>query len=333
MPKEQIFLTSPEIAALWSHYIQFSATTCFYKHFLHHMVDEEIKTLTEKALAFEKTKMNDIKRIFEEENFPVPHGFNDQDVNLDAPRLFSDLFSLSFVYRVGQMNVSSIATNLTKVARTDIFEFFLTCQQEATILYKYAITLKLAKGIYDRPPKMTYPKQVEYVSPDDHFLGNWFGNKRPLHAFELGEIFFAIERNCIGILLMMGLTQVTSDVELKHYFLKGKRLSEKQVDILNKVLKDEEQIGNIPVSIEVTDSTTAPFSDKLMAFLVTTTTSAGIYLMSYSMSMTMRKDLNARYISLIAEITEFGLEGFQLLIKRGWMEKPPQPINRKQLYE
>ncbi|QPC47431.1 DUF3231 family protein [Mangrovibacillus cuniculi] len=332
MSKEKIILTSPEIAALWSHYIQFSATTCFYKHFLHHMVDEDIQLLVERTLSFETKKMQEIAAILEEETFPIPHGFTDQDIQLETPRLFSDLFALSFVYRVGQLHVPTLATNLTKVARTDVFQFFLNCQQEATQLYKDAIDLMLKKGIYDRPPKMPYPTKVEYISPEEHFLGSWFGEKRPLHAMELSEIFFAIERNCIGILLMMGLLQVTSDVELKQYFLKGKKLSEKQVEVLNKVLKDEEQIGNIPVSIEVTDSTVPPFSEKLMAFLVTTTTSTGLYLMSYALSMTMRKDLNAKYIALIAEIAEFGLEGFQLLIKRGWMEKPPQPINRKNLY-
>ena len=53
MKQHNIRLTSPEIAALWTTYIQNSATICFYKHFLQHTTDSEIKHVVQEALKTE----------------------------------------------------------------------------------------------------------------------------------------------------------------------------------------------------------------------------------------------------------------------------------------
>ncbi|WP_078381715.1 DUF3231 family protein [Sutcliffiella halmapala] len=333
MREHNIQLTTPEIAALWTSYIQNSATMCFYKHFLQQLEDSEIKNVVKDALYLEEIYNKEIKKIFEKEGFPTPDGFTDKDVDLSAPPLYTDLFALSFVYRVGQMLVPFYATILTKVARKDIVEYFDECMRTSTKLYKKSLQLMLSKGIYDRPPKIPYPKEVEYLVVPPTLLEGWFGDKRPLNVLELGEIFYVIERNYIGLVMLMGLIQVTKDKEIKGFFLKGKKLAEKQVELFNKVLKEEEHFGNIPVSIEVTNSTVSPFSEKLLMFLITTTTSAGIYLLSYAMSISIRKDIAAHYSILMAEIAKYGGEGLEIMINRGWMEQPPQSIDRSNLYK
>ncbi|MGM7723915.1 DUF3231 family protein [Metabacillus sp. Hm71] len=332
MEEHNIQLTSPEITGLWTTYIQNSATICFYKHFLQNLQDLEIKKIVEEALSLEQSNMEKIKTIFTSENFPIPKGFSDKDVDLSAPSLYTDLFALSFVYRVGQMTVPYYSTVLTKIARTDVVAFFDECMKSSTELYKRSLNLMLSKGIYDRPPKIPYPNEVEFMKKQQSLLSLWFGEKRPLNAIELGEIFYTIERNYIGFLLLMGLIQVMKDKEIKEYLKKGKKLSERQVDIFNKILKEDEHLGNIPVSLEITESTVSPFSDRLILFLITTTSSAGIYLLSYAMSISLRKDIVAQYVLLIQEIMNYSEEGLMIMIKRGWMEQPPQPINRHDLY-
>jgi len=333
MEEHNIQLTTPEIASLWTSYIQNSATICFYKHFLQYLQDSEIKPIVEEALFLEQSYIKNIETIFNEEGFPIPKGFSDNDVDLSAPALFTDLFALSFVYRVGQLTVPYYATTLTKVARTDVVHFFDECLKTRTNLYKKSLNLMLSKGIYDRPPKITYPKKVEYIKKQESIVGTWFSEKSPLNALELGEIFYTIERNYIGLVLLIGLIQVMKDKEIKDYLLKGKKLAEKQIYVFNKILRKEDHLGNIPVSMEVTDSAVPPFSDKLILFLVSTTTSTGIHLLSYAMSTTMRKDLIVQYTLLLTEITYFGGEGLELMIKRGWLEQPPQSINRNHINE
>jgi hypothetical protein len=72
---------------------------------------------------------------------------------------------------------------------------------------------------------------VEYIKHQQTLLGSWFGEKRQMNALGLGEIFYTIERNYIGIILLMGLIQVTKDNEIKEFLLKGKKLAENQVEV------------------------------------------------------------------------------------------------------
>ncbi len=328
MEQHKIDLTTPEMTALWTTYIQNTAIICFYQHFITYIQDAEIKPIVEEALQLTNNYINEIKDILIKDNFPIPKGFSEKDVNPSAPPLFTDLFSLSFVYRVGQMNVEYYAKTLTKVARSDVVQFLDNALSTTTQLYKKSLHLMLSKGIYDRPPKIPYPHKVEYIEKDPSLLQSLFGEKRSMNSMELGEIFYTIERNCIGLLLLFGLIQVTKDKEIKDYLIRGKQLAEKQIEIFNKVLKDEGHIGNIPVSMEVTDSTESPFSNRLILFIISTTTTIGIQLLGYSMSVTLRKDITIHYVQLILEIMKYGEKGLDLLINRGWMEKPPQSINR-----
>ncbi|TYR81478.1 DUF3231 family protein [Priestia megaterium] len=331
MEEHTIQLTTPEITALWTSYIQSSATICFYKHFLQYLQDSEIKPIVEEALFLEQTCRKKVEAIFTEEKFPIPKGFSDKDVDLSAPPLYTDLFALSFVYRVGQVAVPYYATVLTKVGRSDIVAFFDECLQMTTKLYKKALNLMFSKGIYDRPPKIPYPNQAEFIQKQETLLSTWFGDKRPLNAAELGEIFYTIERNYIGIVLLIGLIQVMKDKEIKEYLIKGKKLAEKQINLLNMILKKENHLGNIPVSMEVTESTDSPFSDRLILFVITLTTSTGIYLLAYTMSTAMRKDLLAHYSMLMLEIMKYSEDGLELMINRGWLDQLPQSPDRDKL--
>ena len=70
MEKYNIQLTTPEITALWTTYIQNSATICFYKHFLQHIQDSEIKPIVEEALVLEQLYIKNIEAIFIEDDSP-----------------------------------------------------------------------------------------------------------------------------------------------------------------------------------------------------------------------------------------------------------------------
>lgn len=65
-------------------------------------------------------------------------------MDLSAPPLYSNLFALSFVYRVCQVNLAFFATNTTKVARNDAVSFFTTGLESVTNFYKLSLNLMLA---------------------------------------------------------------------------------------------------------------------------------------------------------------------------------------------
>ncbi|MDR3540211.1 MAG: DUF3231 family protein [Desulfosporosinus sp.] len=329
MKEQHINLTTPEIASLWKTYMQNTSNLYVFKHFQHYMQDPEIKPLVKEQMYLLQKSTDEIIEIFTNENFPIPKGFSDNDFDLSAPALYTDLYGLSYVYRFNQMVFSDYATTITKVAREDIVEFFYECLNLSGALFKKSLNLMLSKGIYDRPPKMPYPRQIEFIQKRESLLGTWFGKHRLLNAMELGEIFYIIERNYIGMLMLMGFIQVMHDKEIKDYLIRGKDLAQKQIDIFSKILKEEQHLGSLPVSMEVTDSTISPFSDKLIMFLVATSVTAGIYLCAYAMSLSFRKDLALHYATLMVEIMSYGEEGMKILIERGWMEQPPLSFDRE----
>jgi hypothetical protein len=333
MATQNIPLTTAEITALWISYMNCSATRCFYKHFLHHLKEQEIKEILNEVLKTCNETIEKIKNIFEEENFPVPQGFSDKDIDLTAPPLFTDLFALSFIYRAGQMIISHYATYIGKVAREDIVLFFAGRLKETTESYKKSLNLMLDKGIYDRPPKMEYPDSVNFIHHQPSLLETWMGESRPLNAFELSELFFAIERNCIGIIMLKGFIQVSKDKDVKEYLKQGKKLSEKQIFTFNKVLMKDEFFPTYPVSMEVKNSTVPPYSEKLMLFFISASNTVGLHTLCQAATMSMRKDLTVHYGLFISEVMKYSSVGLSLLIQRGWMEQPPQAADHKNLYK
>lgn len=333
MEKNNIKLTTTDIAILWKTYIQNTAVRCCYKHFLQHLQDDEIKSIIEEAVVLVEKVIGEIELIFKKENFPIPQGFSDKDIDLSAPALYTDLFALSFVYRGGQVIIPHYANTLTTVSRLDIYNFFAECLNSETELHKKALNLMLSKGLYDRPPKMEYPENVEFIQHQPSLLNTWLGEKRPLNTIELTELFAGIERNAIGLILLMGFIQVTKDKEIKNYLLKGKKLSEKQLETFDKLLKENDHFVGDLVSMEVTNSTISPFSEKLILFLINSSNQIAVSTLGDALSLSMRKDLAAHYSLLIAEILKYGDEGQKLLIERGWMEQPPQPIDRNEFYK
>ena len=333
MGNNNIKLTAPEIAVLWTTYIENTAIRCFYKHFLQHLQDDEIKSITEEALAIVEGSIKKMESIFLDENFPKPKGFSDNDIDLSAPPLFTDLFALSFVYRGGQVIMPYYADVLGKVSRIDIYNFFAECLYSETELHNKALSLMHSKGLNDRPPKMEYPQNVEFVSHQPSLINTLLGEKRPLNTLEIGEIFGCIERNAIGLILLMGLIQVTKDKEIKDFLLKGKKLAEKQIDTLNKLIKENDNFIGFPVAMEVTNSTISPFSERLILFFISSSNQVAVSTLGYALSVTMRKDLIAQWTLLIADILTYGGDGLKILIERGWMEKPPQPIDRNEFYK
>jgi hypothetical protein len=331
--KHIVGLSSTEIAGLWATYINDSLSICLSKHFLQQSNNEDVKPLIKLTLDISQKHIEEIKNIFEKENFPIPKGFSDEDIDLSAPPLFFDLFPLSYAYGMSRMGMMIYSMLLSNVAREDIRSFFSKCLTSTLDLYNTSVNLMLSKGIYDRPTMIPYPDKVEFVKNKETFLSKWFEKKRPLNVLELSEIFFNIERNYFALVLLTGFIQVVKDEQIKKFLTKGKDLAQKQIHFLNHTLIKEDLIGNIMVNSEVSTSTVSPFSEKLIMNLVTILNTQGITYIGHALATSARIDLATEYSKLIPEILQFGKEGTDILIERGWMEEPPHAPNRKELAE
>ena len=114
-------------------------------------------------------------------------------------------------------------------------------------------------------------------------------------------------------------------------FFEGKKVSTKQLDELTAILTKE----NIPIPSSydsyLTDSTVAPFSEKLMLNHTIVLASSGISRLGMAIANTMRSDLSLKYIKFTAEDMKYSKEGSDILIDNGWFEQPPQATKHENL--
>ncbi|MCM3567478.1 DUF3231 family protein [Neobacillus mesonae] len=329
MSERSIRLSSAEIAGLWETYLQESMAACLLTYFLHHNKDAEISKLLENAYDLSNSHLKQITEIFQNEGIPLPDGFSEKDLDLTAPPLFYDLFGLSMVYLMSRMSMINFGFITVNVVRKDVLDFFVTLVEQTAELYQKSAELMLEKGVYDRPPMIPYPDQVEYIDKVNYLSG--FGKKRPINVMEITQIFFNTERNYLAIVLCIGLLQVVKDKEIHQYIRDGKKISEKQIDTFNDILLREELLGNVSTTVDVTDSTVSPFSNRLIVTLFNTLNQVDVTLIGHALSLSMRTDLAAYYQKYILEVLAYSAKGFKLMVDRGWAQTPPHAPNRKKL--
>lgn len=332
MDHQQHRLTSAELSELWSDYINDSMAVCFFKHMLQTVEDNDIRSVIEYALQLSETHIQKIALIFEAGNYPIPFGFTDQDVDLTAPRLYTDEYMINEVRQISQMGLMRYAQALSFTVRKDVQAFFTESLKESIELREKAMNVLLSKGLYVRAPYITTQDRVDFVTKKS-FLTGFLGKKRPLLSVEIASIFDNIQHNMLGKQLITGFYQVARSEEVKQYMKRGKEIAAKHVEVFGTVLRE----GDVPAPVisdtGVTNSNVPPVSDKLMMFQTVALNAVGLAYYGKSMSTAMRSDLNTDYARLSAEIGKYAESGANILIENGWMEEPPRMIDHKEISE
>ncbi|HZG58892.1 DUF3231 family protein [Paenibacillus sp.] len=330
LTEHNIRLTSAEIANLWGAYQGNSMGCCILQYFLRHMEDSQIREVLEYALSLSKKHVATIEDIFRSEAFPIPVGFTEQDVNLDAPKLFSDTFVLHYIHQTTKGGFSLYTIALPNIARADVREFMSECIVSLTELYNRVADLSLSKGIFIRPPFITVSHGVEFVE-STKFMAGFFGDVRPLNALEITHLFSNIQTNALGKALIMGFSQVARSDEIREYFKLGKKIAKHHMEVFSEKLKENDLPVPMSWDHDVMDSQEPPFSDKLMLFHVTGLNALGIFNYGAALSGSQRHDIHVEYGRLTAEIGLYAEAGAKLMIKNKWLEQTPLSPDREQL--
>lgn len=108
-------LSAAETSTLWTSYQKESMANCGLTQFLQHVEDEQIQSIIEYTLEISKDRIDKLTHFFHADGHPIPQGFTEHDINLDAPRLFSDklmmfLVSVLSASGIGQYGVSMAAS-------------------------------------------------------------------------------------------------------------------------------------------------------------------------------------------------------------------------------
>nr|WP_259545961.1 DUF3231 family protein [Heyndrickxia oleronia] len=322
-------LTSAEMTSLWTGYMNDSMAICVFNYFLNNVDDTDVKPVLEYSLEVAQEHIKAITDIFNKEGFPIPQGFSDEDVNLEAPRLYSDLFYLYYLHGMATIGLATYGASLSLMARSDVATYFNECLTSSIEIMNKAREVMLHKGVYVRPPYISTPNKVEFVLNKD-FYGGFFGNKRQaLTGVEISHLFLNSQNNTLGRALLVGFAQVAKSKNIREYLFRGVDIAKKHTQIFNKILADSYLPTPNTWDSDVLDSTVAPFSDKLMMFHTSALNVSGTGNYGLAIAASPRTDIATTYFRLQMEIGQYAKSGTDIMIKNGWLEQPPTADDRK----
>ncbi|MFJ8266462.1 DUF3231 family protein [Peribacillus asahii] len=325
-------LTSSELADLFANFQGDSMFTCLFEHFLQVVEDDEVKDYVEFAMALSRRHVKQISDILNTEKIPVPVGFGEQDVRKDAPRLFSDMLMVFYITHMASIALTVYSSAYGNATRQDIMNYFRNNINDSAETYERGMHLLLSKGIDLAPPTIPYANKVDFVEKKS-FISILTGRDRPLTAPEIKHLHFNINTNILGKSLMLGFSQVASSEKLRKYFQEGAELAGKQIKAFSLPLTNQDLPSSKLMDAHITDSTSAPFSDKLMLFHAGLAGSMALSNMGAALGQMMRHDLAVEFSAFIPMIGKYSNDGINMMIEHGWMEEPFTATDRKKLSE
>ncbi|WP_187370778.1 DUF3231 family protein [Bacillus timonensis] len=325
-----IKMTTAELGALWKMYMFETLNRCVLQHFLATVEDADIQKLIQTKLEAKEKRIEKLNSFYHQEGIPKPHGYTDLDVNLKAPRLFTDVLMAQYIYFMARAGVEQYELGMFTCPRSDIRNYCYESLLFFADIQNKIMDVLLQKGIFARAPFIPYPTKVDFVKEQSYLTG-WFGERRPLHAIQITHLFLNITRNALGQELITGFSQTAKSDEIRNYLIRGKKVTVKLLDIFSSILKDDEV--HVPAfgGLGVTESTEAPFSDKLMLSLINFLNHYAVSVYGLALSESTRRDLFVHYTKIIAQIGIYAEDGVNLMIKYGYMEEPPKTPDRGEL--
>ncbi|MFC0215142.1 DUF3231 family protein [Paenibacillus chartarius] len=329
---KSIPFTAAEVSALWHQYLSDSMAIYVYKYFLNIIEDEQIQSILESALQFAESHIKKITGFLNANDFEIPLGFTEKDVNLTAPRLFSDRFMLYYSNVMTIHGLTAYSLAFTNSARRDIQDHFFNCIAESKELFQKIDDLAKHQPEFSSVPSVPSPHGIEFVDSTG-FLSNLVGDKRPLNASEITNLFFNSKKTGFVRSLSLAFSQVAESEEVRKFMLKNVKLAGKDAESLNAILQQD----NLPTprswDSDITDSTVGPFSDKLMMFHAALLVNAALSYYGAALGSSLRSDIILNYKGVFNHAMQAGALCYNILVNHGWMEKQPEAIDRTSLVQ
>lgn len=323
-------LTAAEASALWTQYMGDSMSVCMYRYFLSIVEDTEIKPILEFALQLAEEHITKITMFFNGADYQVPRGFTESDVNLNAPRLFSDPFLLFYSYIMSIHGLTAYSLAITNSERKDIQDYYFECLEKTKELFQKISDYAKSHPKFSGVPSVPSPHEVEFIHSTG-FISNLFGDKRPLNSSEISNLFFNSKKTGFVRTLSLAFSQVTEREDVRDFLLQNVTLAGKDADSFDAILKQDDISIPQRWDDEITDSTVSPFSDKLIMFHAAFLVNAALTYYGASIGSSLRSDIILNYQQVFNHAMQAGAICYNLMVKHEWLEKQPHAIDRDAL--
>ncbi len=325
-------ISGPEVGTLWITYNEKTLIMRMLEYFMEKSDDQQAKNILGGLWQELNFYVLQMEELFKDQGMAKPAGYTNEDVNLEAPKLYDNGFDIMFVRILKEVSMGMYTINMNMSYNDKVMQIYEGLTVVTQKIYKLSTLYLLEKGILTLPPKVTMPKTTEFIKSKSYMKGfNLFGDKRALNDLELGILHHGIETNNIGLQLITGFAQCAQNKEVKQYFVKGKELAKKQIKVMEEILLESDVQFAATSGSTVTTSTVAPFSDKLMMHCVYLLNGFGLVGSSFGTFFSLRNDIAMKATLLAKDIYFYGEEGIKIKIKNGWFEEPPQMEDRSQI--
>lgn len=324
---EKKLLSAAEISALWHQYMGDTMAVCVYSYFLAIVEDTGIRSLLEQALQTAESHVAKIAEFMGQAHFQMPAGFTKHDVNLQAPRLFSDPFMLFYSYIMTIHGLTAYSLALSCSEREDVQHYFLECIVSAQKLFQTITGLAKTQHKFSGIPSIPSLPGVEYLRTTG-VIANLIGDKRPLNASEITNLLFNAKKTGFARTLSLAFGQVAEHADVREFMVKNVKLARKDADSFDVLLQQDDLSAPQRWDDEITDAKTSPFSDKLMMFHAGFLVNAALSYYGAAMGASLRSDIILGYKQVFNHAMQAGAICYDIMVEHGWMEKQPEAIDR-----
>jgi hypothetical protein len=302
------------------------------EYFKEKTIDKEAQNIITAYINDLQNIKNVLTNIFTNEKAVIPIAFDEKDIIKDSPALFDDIFHIMFLRQMTKLTFGHSSVYTAVSYMKEVHDILKLNYDISDKYYVMTTNYLLGKGVLAKPPYVTMPKQVEFIEDKNYMSGmGLFSDKRALNTIEVGYINESIENNIFGMQLITGFAQVAKENEVKEYFIEGKELAKKFVTELSDILLQSDIQPPSTWAGKATDSTQAPFSDKLMMYITNLISSSSIGYNALGTSFSMRSDLHSKLAKISKDTFDYAKKGGKIMIEHKWMEEPPQMEDRNKL--
>lgn len=224
--EHQTKMSATEHAALWAQYMDDSLACCVFRYFLNNTKDEDIKKLIQFSLELAESHLVQVRIFLKQDNQPIPIGFTDEDVNVNAESLFTDTFKIYYLHIMSIHGLTRYAGATSVCMREDIRQYFIECTSKTLKLFDNVTSVSLQKGIISKPPSLNNKQNIKFINNNTIFSG-WLSKQRPINAIEISGVYLNIQKTMVKMVLELGFSQVSQSKEVRDYMKKAKKVCDK----------------------------------------------------------------------------------------------------------
>ena len=197
-------------------------------------------------------------------------------------------------------------------------------------LFNKSLDLLLEKGIVSRPPFINPTDSYMFIEKQS-FMDKVTKKNRPLNCIEINNVFWDLKKIQLSKALIMGFSQVAKSKEVSKYLWRGVEIYSKHIEVLESLLSAENLSTSKSEEAEITNSTIAPFSDRLAMYHESLLGSTTIGFYGTAIGTSERADVTITFARLLAEMAKFLEDGLDIMIENKWVEQPPLADDRGKL--